>query len=211
MDIRPDYANIEQNGKLDTGGPGGSVHWADVIVIKAGERIPLDGVVLEGTSTVDTAALTGESLPRDVEPGRRCNQRLYQPEWIAARKGYKGIWRIHGGKDFRFGGKRQQPKRQKRKTLLRNLPATTRRALSLALYYWRLVPPLIVGGWTMWIQRALIFLVISCPCALVISVPLSFFGGIGGASKVWYPGKRWKLPGSAGKNSRLWCLIKRAR
>ena len=181
MDIRPDYANIEQNGKLVEVDPE-EVSIGQTIVIKAGERIPLDGSVLEGKSTVDTAALTGESLPRDVDPG---------DDVISGCINQSGLLRVRVTKEF------GESTVAKILDLVENASAKKAKAehfiTKFARYYTPcvvigavllgLVPPLIVGGWTMWIQRALIFLVISCPCALVISVPLSFFGGIGGASK----------------------------
>ena len=181
MDIRPDYANIEQNGKLVEVDPE-EVSIGQTIVIKAGERIPLDGIVLEGKSTVDTAALTGESLPRDVDPG---------DDVISGCINQSGLLRVRVTKEF------GESTVAKILDLVENASAKKAKAehfiTKFARYYTPcvvigavllgLVPPLIVGGWTMWIQRALIFLVISCPCALVISVPLSFFGGIGGASK----------------------------
>ena len=181
MDIRPDYANIEQNGKLVEVDPE-EVSIGQTIVIKAGERIPLDGIVLEGKSTVDTAALTGESLPRDVAPG---------DDVISGCINQNGLLRVRVTKEF------GESTVAKILDLVENASAKKAKAehfiTKFARYYTPcvvigavllgLVPPLIVGGWTMWIQRALIFLVISCPCALVISVPLSFFGGIGGASK----------------------------
>ena len=181
MDIRPDYANIDQNGKLVEVDPE-EVSIGQTIVIKAGERIPLDGIVLEGKSTVDTAALTGESLPRDVDPG---------DDVISGCINQSGLLRVRVTKEF------GESTVAKMLDLVENASAKKAKAenfiTKFARYYTPcvvigavllgLVPPLIVGGWTMWIQRALIFLVISCPCALVISVPLSFFGGIGGASK----------------------------
>ena len=107
MNIRPDYANIEQDGELVQVDPD-QVAIGQVIVVKAGEKIPLDGVVLEGSSTVDTAALTGESLPREVQAagstaGRRCNQRVREPERSAAGAGYQGVWRIYRCKNFGSG------------------------------------------------------------------------------------------------------------
>ncbi len=181
MDIRPDYANIEQDGKLVEVDPD-DVSIGQTIIVKAGERIPLDGIVLEGESTVDTAALTGESLPRDVAPG---------DDVISGCINQTGLLRIRVTKEF------GESTVAKILDLVENASAKKATAenfiTKFARYYTpcvvigaallAVVPPLIAGGWTMWIQRALIFLVISCPCALVISVPLSFFGGIGGASK----------------------------
>ena len=182
MDIRPDYANIEQDGKLVQVDPE-DVAVGDTIVIKAGEKIPLDGVVLEGSSAVDTAALTGESLPRDVDPG---------DDVVSGCINQSGLLKVRVTKVF------GESTVAKILDLVENSSSKKARAENFitrfARYYTPVVvigavllavlPPLLVGGdWSDWLQRALIFLVISCPCALVISVPLSFFGGIGGASK----------------------------
>ncbi len=182
MDIRPDYANIEQDGELVQVDPG-QVAIGQVIVVKAGEKIPLDGVVLEGSSTVDTAALTGESLPREVQPG---------DDVISGCVNLSGLLRVQVTKVFgestvakildlveNASSKKAQAENFITKFARWYTPCVVIGAVLLAV-----VPPLILqGGWSEWIHRALIFLVISCPCALVISVPLSFFGGIGGASK----------------------------
>ena len=182
MDIRPDYANIEQDGKLVQVDPE-DVAVGDTIVIKAGEKIPLDGVVLEGSSAVDTAALTGESLPRDVNPG---------DDVVSGCINQSGLLKVRVTKVF------GESTVAKILDLVENSSSKKARAENFitrfARYYTPVVvigavllavlPPLLFGGdWSDWLQRALIFLVISCPCALVISVPLSFFGGIGGASK----------------------------
>lgn len=181
MDIRPDYANIEQNGKLVEVDPE-EVSIGQTIVIKAGERIPLDGIVLEGKSTVDTAALTGESLPRDVAPG---------DDVISGCINQNGLLRVRVTKEFGESTvakildlvENASAKKAKAENFITKFARYYTPCVVIGAVLLALVPPLIVGGWTMWIQRALIFLVISCPCALVISVPLSFFGGIGGASK----------------------------
>lgn len=182
MDIRPDYANIEQDGKLVQVDPE-DVAVGDTIVIKAGEKIPLDGVVLEGSAAVDTAALTGESLPRDVDPG---------DDVVSGCINQSGLLKVRVTKVF------GESTVAKILDLVENSSSKKARAENFitrfARYYTPVVvigavllavlPPLLFGGdWSDWLQRALIFLVISCPCALVISVPLSFFGGIGGASK----------------------------
>ncbi|MFR7474029.1 MAG: heavy metal translocating P-type ATPase [Christensenellales bacterium] len=181
MDIRPDYANIEQNGKLVEVDPE-EVSIGQTIVIKAGERIPLDSIVLEGKSTVDTAALTGESLPRDVAPG---------DDVISGCINQNGLLRVRVTKEFGESTvakildlvENASAKKAKAENFITKFARYYTPCVVIGAVLLALVPPLIVGGWTMWIQRALIFLVISCPCALVISVPLSFFGGIGGASK----------------------------
>lgn len=182
MDIRPDSANVERDGALQEVEPE-AVGIGDVIVVKPGERIPLDGVVLEGTSVVDTAALTGESLPRQVQPG---------DDVISGCVNQSGVLRVQVTKVFGESTvsrilnlvENASSKKARAENFISRFariytPCVVAAALLLAL-----VPPLVMGGgWTDWIHRALIFLVISCPCALVISVPLSFFGGIGGASK----------------------------
>lgn len=182
MDIRPDYANIERNGGLEQIDPD-DVAVGDIIVVKAGEKVPLDGVVIEGSSFVDTAALTGESVPREVLTG---------DEIISGCINQNGLLRIRVTKPF------GESTVSKILDLVENASSKKAKAENFitrfARYYTPLVvgaavllailPPLFFGGeWNDWIHRALIFLVISCPCALVISVPLSFFGGIGGASK----------------------------
>ena len=181
MDIRPDYANIEVDGQLRQVDPE-DVAVGDTIVIKAGERIPLDGVVLEGTSNVDTAALTGESLPREAQPG---------DDVISGCVNLSGLLRVRVTKAFEESTvakildlvENSSSKKAKAENFITKFaryytPVVVFCALALAV-----VPPLFVGDWTGWVQKALIFLVVSCPCALVISVPLSFFGGIGGASR----------------------------
>ena len=182
MDIRPDYANIERNGELVQVDPE-EVSVGDVIVVKAGERVPLDGTVLEGTSSLDTAALTGESLPRDVQAG---------DEVISGCVNLTGVLHVKVNKPFGESTvakildlvENSSSKKAKAENFITKFaryytPAVVFAALALAA-----LPPLLgLGPWLMWVQRALNFLVVSCPCALVISIPLSFFGGIGGASK----------------------------
>ncbi len=182
MEIRPDAANLEKDGELKQVSPE-LVAVGDVIVVKAGERIPLDGVILEGRSSVDTAALTGESLPRDVEPG---------DDVVSGCVNQQGLLRVQVTRAFEdstvskilelienSGSKKAKAENFITKFARYYTPCVVIGAVLLAV-----APPLIFqGGWTEWIHRALIFLVISCPCALVISVPLSFFGGIGGASR----------------------------
>lgn len=183
MDIRPDYANIERDGKLVQVDPD-EVQIGETIVVKPGERIPLDGTILKGFSTLDTSALTGESMPREVEPGM---------EVISGCINQTGILNIQTTKEF---GESTVAKildlvenASDKKGRIENFitrfaryytPVVVFAALALAI-----LPPLItLQPFSTWIYRALTFLVISCPCALVISIPLSFFGGIGGASKI---------------------------
>ena len=181
MDIRPDYANVERGGALVQVDPE-DVKIGDTIVVKAGEKIPLDGIVTEGSSSVDTAALTGESLPRDVGPGS---------EVISGCVNLNGLLHVQVQKEFGDSTvakildlvENSSSKKAKAEHFITRFaryytPAVVFAALALAV-----VPSLITGQWGVWVQRALTFLVVSCPCALVISVPLTFFGGIGGASK----------------------------
>ena len=182
MDIRPDYANIEVDGQLRQVDPE-DVAVGDTIVIKAGERIPLDGVVLEGTSNVDTAALTGESLPREAQPG---------DDAISGCVNLSGLLRVRVTKAFEESTvakildlvENSSSKKAKAENFITKFARYYTPAVVLAAVALALLPPLFTSiQWVDSIQRALNFLVVSCPCALVISVPLSFFGGIGGASK----------------------------
>ena len=181
MDIRPDYANIRKDGQLVQVSPE-EVGVGDVIVVKPGEKIPLDGTVVSGTSMVDTAALTGESVPREVVQGA---------DAISGCINLSGLLEIKVSRPFgestvakildlveNASGKKARTENFITRFARYYTPAVVVSALLLAV-----VPPLFLGGWANWVHRALIFLVVSCPCALVISVPLSFFGGIGGASK----------------------------
>ena len=182
MDIRPDYANIEVDGQLRQVDPE-DVAVGDTIVIKAGERIPLDGVVLEGTSNVDTAALTGESLPREAQPG---------DDVISGGVNLSGLLLVRVTKAFEESTvakildlvENSSSKKAKAENFITKFARYYTPAVVLAAVALALLPPLFTSiQWVDSIQRALNFLVVSCPCALVISVPLSFFGGIGGASK----------------------------
>lgn len=183
MDIRPDYANVERNGKLEQVDPE-EVNIGDTIVVKPGERVPLDGKIIKGTSALDTSALTGESMPRDVEPGM---------EVISGCINQTGILTIQTTKKYGESTvakildlvENASDKKGKTENFISRFaryytPIVVFAAIALAV-----LPPLVTGQpFTVWIYRALTFLVISCPCALVISIPLSFFGGIGGASKI---------------------------
>ena len=182
MDIRPDYANISRGGQLVRVDPE-EVKIGDTIVVKPGERVPLDGVIVSGRSALDTAALTGESLPREVEDG---------DDVISGCVNTGGVLEIQVTKEFGQSTvskildlvENSSSKKAKAENFITKFaryytPCVVISALLLAV-----IPPLVTGGnWGEWIERALIFLVISCPCDLVISVPLSFFGGIGGASR----------------------------
>ena len=186
MDIRPDYANIEQDGQLTQVDPG-EVPVGAVIVVQPGEKVPLDGVVLEGSSTLNTAALTGESLPRDVTDG---------DEIVSGCINMTGVLKIRTTKAFGESTvskilelvENSSSHKSKSENFISKFarvytPAVCAAALALAV-----LPPVVRllagldGDWGTWLYRALSFLVVSCPCALVISIPLSFFGGIGGAS-----------------------------
>lgn len=182
MDIRPDYANIERDGGLEQVDPE-EIAIGDIIVIKPGEKIPLDGTVLEGSSAVNTSALTGESLPRSVNPG---------DDIISGCINETGVLRARVTKAF------EESTVAKILDLVENAGSKKAKAENFITRFARYYTPVVVicaallavlpplffhAPWNVWIHRALIFLVVSCPCALVISVPLSFFGGIGGASK----------------------------
>ena len=182
MDIRPDYANIErENGEEETVDPE-EVQIGDVIVVRPGERVPLDGVVLSGSASVDTAALTGESAPRDVREG---------DELISGCVNLTGLLRVRVTKPYGESTvarilelvENASEKKARHEQFITRFARWYTPAVVVAALLLGLIPPLFVGGWGEWIHRALIFLVISCPCALVISIPLSFFGGVGGASK----------------------------
>ena len=187
MDIRPDYANIENDGKLEKVDPD-EVEIGSIIVVQPGEKVPLDGVIVEGTTTLNTSALTGESLPRSAKPG---------DEIISGCINMTGVLKIRTTKEFdestvskilelieESSSRKSRSENFISKFARYYTPAVCYGALALAV-----LPPLVnlvilhnPTMWSQWIYRALTFLVISCPCALVISIPLSFFAGIGGAS-----------------------------
>lgn len=182
MAIRPDYANVERDGQLLQMDPD-EVHLGEIIVVQPGERIPLDGTVVEGTSSIDTSALTGEPVPRDVACGG---------EVISGCVNLTGLLRIHVTKEFGESTvakildlvENASSKKAKAEHFITKFARWYTPCVVIAAVLLALIPPLMgAGAWTDWIERALIFLVISCPCALVISIPLSFFGGIGGASR----------------------------
>ena len=184
MDIRPDFANVEKEGKVEKVDPD-DVEIGDIIIIKPGEKVPLDGVILEGKSSLDTKALTGESLPKSVTEGE---------EILSGCINLNGVLRVEVTKEYGQSTvskildlvENASSKKSKSENFITKFaryytPIVVIIALFLALF-----PPLVIDGATFsdWIYRALSFLVVSCPCALVISIPLSFFGGIGGASKM---------------------------
>lgn len=181
MDIRPDYANLEKDGQIVRVEPD-AVNPGDIVVVKPGERIPLDGTVVEGRSSINTAALTGESLPRDVREGL---------EVLSGCVNQDGVLRIRVDKAFGESTVQRilemvenaSDKKAETENFITRFARVYTPAVVGAAVLLAVVPPLFVGGWGEWLERALTFLVISCPCALVISVPMSFFGGIGGASR----------------------------
>ena len=188
MDIRPDYANVERDGVLQQVDPD-EVEIGSVVVVQPGEKVPIDGLVVEGSSSLNTSALTGESIPRDVKPGE---------EIISGCINLSGVLKVQTTKEFGESTvskilelvENSSSRKSKSENFISKFarvytPAVCYSALALAL-----IPPLVSmlllgqpAMWGTWIYRALTFLVISCPCALVISIPLSFFAGIGGASK----------------------------
>ena len=183
MDIRPDYANVERNGKLEQVDPD-EVNIGDTIVVKPGERVPLDGKIIKGTSALDTSALTGESMPRDVEPGMEVISGCINQTGILTIQTTKKYGESTVAKILDLVENASDNKGKTENFISRfaryYTPIVVFAAIALAI-----LPPLVTGQpFSVWIYRALTFLVISCPCALVISIPLSFFGGIGGASKI---------------------------
>ena len=183
MDIAPDYANIERDGAIVEADPD-EVQVGDIIVVKPGERVPIDGVVVDGTSQLDTAALTGESVPRHIEVGG---------EVISGCINMTGVLRIRTTKLFGTSTvsrilelvENASEKKARTENFITRFARVYTPIVTLAAVAIAVVPPLLgMGAWAGWILRGLTFLVASCPCALVISVPLSFFGGIGGASRL---------------------------
>ena len=187
MDIRPDYANIERDGKLEQVDPD-QIPAGSVIVVQPGEKVPIDGEVIEGASSLDTAALTGESRPRDVKAGDDIISGCINLTGVLKVRTTKAFGESTVSKILELMENSSSHKSRSENFISRfaraYTPAVCYSALALAI-----LPPVInlmmgmPGGWEIWVYRALTFLVISCPCALVISIPLSFFAGLGGASK----------------------------
>lgn len=187
MDIRPDYANIERDGKLEQVDPD-QIPAGSVIVVQPGEKVPIDGEVMEGASSLDTAALTGESRPRDVKAGDDIISGCINLTGVLKVRTTKAFGESTVSKILELMENSSSHKSRSENFISRfaraYTPAVCCSALALAI-----LPPIInlmmgmPGGWEIWVYRALTFLVISCPCALVISIPLSFFAGLGGASK----------------------------
>ena len=181
MDIRPDYANIEgDNGELQQVDPE-DIEVGTLITIKPGERVPVDGVVVEGESRLDTAALTGESMPRSVEEGDEVFSGTINLNGLLKVKVTKPCSESTATRILELVEEAADNKGKAEKFITRFARYYTPIVCGLALAV-ALIPSLVTGDWAVWVHRALIFLVVSCPCALVISVPLSFFAGIGGAS-----------------------------
>lgn len=183
MDIRPDYANVLRNGEVLTISPE-EVEIGEIIVIKAGERVPLDGIVVEGNSMLDTSALTGESLPREVITGSELLSGCINMNGLLNAKVTKSYSESTVNKILELVENASSRKSKSEKFITRFARVYTPVVVVIAVVL-AIIPPLIIKGATFneWIYRSLAFLVVSCPCALVISVPLSFFGGIGGASR----------------------------
>ena len=187
MDIRPDYANIERDGRLEQVDPD-QIPAGSVIVVQPGEKVPIDGQVIEGASSLDTAALTGESQPRDVKEGDKIISGCINLTGVLKVRTTKAFGESTVSKILELMENSSSHKSRSENFISRfaraYTPAVCCSALALAI-----LPPVInlmmgmPGGWEIWVYRALTFLVISCPCALVISIPLSFFAGLGGASK----------------------------
>lgn len=182
MDIRPDYANVIREGQVEQIDPE-EVAIGENILVKPGERVPLDGTIIEGNTTLDTSALTGESMPREAGEGA---------EVISGCINQSGTIRVNVTKEYGESTvakildlvENSSSKKSKSENFITRFARYYTPAVVIAAVVLAVLPPIILGGgFAMWIHRALTFLVISCPCALVISVPLSFFGGIGGASK----------------------------
>ena len=184
MDIRPDYANIEKDGEIQKVDPD-EVKIGDIIVIKPGEKVPLDGVVLEGKSTLDTKALTGESLPREISEG---------DDVLSGCINQAGVIKVKVTKEYGESTvskildlvENASSKKSKSENFITKFAHYYTPIVVIIAVLLAILPPIFIEGalFTDWLYRALSFLVVSCPCALVISIPLSFFGGIGGASKM---------------------------
>ena len=181
MDIRPDYANVETDSGLEQVDPD-EVEIGTIIVVQPGEKIPIDGVIVEGNSTLNTISLTGESLPREVSTGA---------EVISGCINLNGVLKIRTTKEFGESTASKilelvedaSSRKSKSEDFIAKFARIYTPAVVICAVALAIIPPLISGDWSTWLYRALIFLVISCPCALVISIPLSFFAGIGGASR----------------------------
>lgn len=185
LDIRPDTANVERNGKVAVVDPN-TVQVGEVILVKPGEKVPLDGTVIEGTSSLDTRAITGESVPRSVKPGEAAYSGCVNLSGVLRLRVTKGFGESTASKIIDMVKNAGSNKSHSEKFIKRFAKVYTPIVVYLAIAV-AVLPPLVSGdfgaNFAKWLLRALTFLVVSCPCALVLSVPLTFFGGIGGASK----------------------------
>lgn len=181
MDIRPDTAHVERNGQLETVRPE-EVKPGEIILIQPGEKVPMDGVVLEGHSSLDTVALTGESVPRSIHEGDEILSGCVNQSGVLRVKTTKAFGESTAAKILELVENAAESKSRSESFITRFAKVYTPIVVVLAVLV-AVIPSLITGAWATWIYRALLFLVVSCPCALVISVPLTFFGGLGGASK----------------------------
>lgn len=184
MDIRPDFANVERNKEIKQVKPG-DVKIGEIIIIKPGEKVPLDGIVVEGNSSLDTKALTGESLPKDVKENEEVLSGFINLNGVIKVKVTKGYGESTVSKILNLVENASNKKSKSENFITKFARYYTPIVVIIALIL-AVVPPIIIKDATLsdWVYRALSFLVVSCPCALVISIPLSFFGGIGGASKM---------------------------
>jgi len=184
MDIRPDFANIQRNGKIDKINPE-EVNVGDIIVVKPGEKVPLDGIIVKGTSMIDTSAITGESVPKEIKE---------QDEILSGCINENGVLEVKVTKKFGESTaskildlvENASSKKSKSENFISKFAKYYTPIVVVTAVLLAIIPPMIFNRaeWIEWIHRALTFLVVSCPCALVISIPLGFFGGIGGASKI---------------------------
>lgn len=187
MDIRPDYANIEVNGQLERVDPD-EVEVGSTIIVQPGEKVPIDGTILEGSTTLNTSALTGESVPRDAEPG---------DEILSGCVNMTGLIKVQTTKEFGESTvskilelvENSSSNKSRSENFISRFARVYTPAVCISAVALALLPPLVqllsgsAATWSLWLYRALTFLVISCPCALVISIPLTFFAGLGGASR----------------------------
>ena len=181
MDIRPDVANVERNGEILSVHPE-DVEVGEIIVIRPGDKVPMDGTVIEGTSSLDTVALTGESVPRSIREGDEILSGCVNLSGVLRVKTSKAFGESTAAKILELVEHAAERKSRSESFITRFARIYTPIVVALALVV-AIIPGLITGEWATWIYRGLLFLVVSCPCALVISVPLTFFGGLGGASR----------------------------
>lgn len=184
MDIRPDFANIQRNGKIDKINPE-EVNVGDIIVVKPGEKVPLDGIIVKGTSMIDTSALTGESVPKEIKEQDEILSGCINENGVLEVKVTKKIGESTASKILDLV-ENASSKKSKSENFISKFAKYYTPIVVVTAVLLAIIPPMIFNRaeWIEWIHRALTFLVVSCPCALVISIPLGFFGGIGGASKI---------------------------